>query len=864
MSSEQEGEGWFYVDQNREKQGPFSVQDFKALADQGLILNETLIWSNGYPNWVAARELTGLVSQPETPTPPSLASPANIPQPQEEKLEPIPDEELKPRKGSFLFHRFLSGFLIALVLGIAVAVGCYFLEVTPFAGLAAFALLLALFVFGSLVAYRKERYQLTSSTVLSHSGGLASDQTTEVEICNITHVAMKLPWLRHKLFGIGSIEIESAGTSQPVVLRSVTEPEKVYQRITERMKRNGYQLKQAELLHEEKPAIRGILVNFVQIGFGVLVAIFFSWTTVVGFHEGISSVGLGWISYLGVGLFTLIALAYLVIYFLDMRQRMYRVYNDVVIYEEGFLTRRKAFIPYENIADAATNRTFLDQVFNLFDVVISCQGSSSEIKFRRLKEGIHLTDSIEQLVTEANRNPSPAELMAKKQTSASIQEIPTRDEPTLVSPGEEWIADLGMSPLRVFIPLLILLPVFPLWILAMIQAGIKLWSTRYEVREASIKHSYRFLTTVEREFAYDKITGLVVKQNLIDKMLGTFTLRFWSIGSSQSLELAHVHRSLVDLDALLQQIGIPSSSENVREIATEFGFGSWLRARCLRLFLALLATIAIAATGFFMEESLLYLAAGIVPLLCLLGFGYAWTFYSCQKLSFQDHHIEAEQGIIAKRFYFARYRNVKQNLVTRYPGGQKGSLQIFIAGEQIVGQQGEQKGQSKVAIPCSFTLGFLPDALAQGQLLDDVLMGRVEVNPECVAAEPLEILTESKRGLGNSVFALILWSLLLFPLLILLPLTLPLTIMAKKRWRYQVEAGRVVASWGLLFKKQATILLDRVDSLQQRQGVLNKIFKNGTVSIMTAGSSKPDLILSAAKTYQSLYKEIRQLSQNGN
>jgi len=153
--------------------------------------------------------------------------------------------------------------------------------------------------------------------------------------------------------------------------------------------------------------------------------------------------------------------------------------------------------------------------------------------------------------------------------------------------------------------------------------------------------------------------------------------------------------------------------------------------------------------------------------------------------------------------------------------------------------------------------------MEQGQLLDDILCGRVEPAPESTPAEPLEVRYETRRGVGNSVVSLVLLSVLIFPLILLLPITLPIVILAAKKWRFRVDEGRVATAWGLLYKKQASILLDRVDSLQQGQGLLNKVFKNGTVSIMTAGSSKPDLVMPAAADHQTLYQEIRKRSQGG-
>ena len=915
MSEEIDEPSWFYVNQYGEKQGPYRVAEFKELANEGLILSDTLVWSPSYPDWLPARELAGLVpselSQVVQSASESAVEPAPIesapvdvvplapvessapvvemvdpalmealPEKTQEsatagpesvvavaELEPVQDERLKPRQGSFLFPRIIFGFVVSLILGVVAGVACGAVTLSPFLGLVAFAvaflLVLAIFIYAAFVSYKKERYELTSSTVLCHQGGLFSDQTIEVEICNVTHVSLKLPWIRHKLFGIGTISIDSAGTSKPVLLNSIKTPQEVYQRIAERMKRNGYQLRKENLLHEERPAVAGLILTALQIGVGVFVALSLGWSTLGMSYMVASEMGVEWLVGVLAVLFVFASLVFLVVYFLDMRRRVYRVYDDAVVYYKGFLTRFEALIPYENIADASTKQKFLEKVFNIYNVVISCQGGAKEIKFNLLQRGVELSDCIDELVIEANKNPSPAELMSGQSSAQSVEGEFARDEPALVLPENAWTTDLRMNPARTLVPLLILLPAVPLWISATIRAVIAFMCTNYTVGGGSIGSSYRFFTTNEREFAYDKITGLVVKENLWDRMFKTFTLQFWSIGSSKTLELAHVKKNEVDLEAVLNQIGIPTETEEEREIATKFSPWAWMRAHPFALFFGILLTVGLIAGAVFSGETILFTLASVPALLAVIGLAYSWGFYSQQRLSFRDHHVEATQGIIARSSYFARYRNVKKNLVTQYPCGKDGSLQIFVAGEQMIGQENEKKGGSKITKPCSFTLGYLPRVFSKGQLLDDILGGRVEVSPWAQPADPLPVVVESKRGLGNSLVTLILLSIILFPLLLIFPITLPLTIIGVKRCRYRVEAGRVASSWGIFFKREATVLLNRVDSLQQRQGFLNKIFKNGQVSIMTAGSSKPDLEMPAAETYQALYKEIKQLSKKG-
>jgi uncharacterized membrane protein YdbT with pleckstrin-like domain len=882
--SAQEQHDWYYAPANHERLGPVSIRELSALAGQGTVGPRTLVWSHGYRDWIPAQEIADLLNAaraavPAVPVSSAVAADGNeipvhpLPVPEDTArpaaaLAPIatisssaPPQELKPRKGSFLVPRILFGLVFSAVIGGATAGLLAALDESPWPGLAVGIGGCILSILASLAAYRKERYELHESRVICHRGGLVSDQTTELEVRNITHVKLKLPWLRHKFYGVGDVVVETAGNARPVVMRVIREPEAVYAGLRERMKKNGYDLTQQQLFHEEQPALIGILGECFGLLSGTAVVGLFVLPNLLAAREVAKSPALDFALWGLLGLVVILLAAFVVTRFLDLRRRTYRVYNDVVVYEEGFLTRHNAFIPYENIADANTRCSFFDRLFGLYDVQVSCQGSGADIKFRRLRNGVALSAAVDQLVVLACQKQKPAVHPAARGTALASRDRPRRAEPETIPVGEAMVAELGMHAGRTLVPLLLLLPLFPLWLVAMVQAGIRLMSTRYSVRPGSVRHSYRFLTLHDREFAYDKITGLVIKQNLWDRLFGTMTVRFWSIGSGQPLEFAHVHGSQLDLPALMRQAGIPPASPEPYQADASFGVLTWLRARLKFLPGLLLAAAGIVVAAIQLDPVLYSLL--LAPVLVAAGDClHAKLHASRQRLRFHDHHIEAEQGVIAKRHYYARYRNVKRTTVTRYPAGDGGTLEIFVAGEEEIGQALQQKqGPRKMLKPCSFTTGFLPGVRDQGLLFDDILCGRVEPARQAVAAEPFELLLEARRAAGNAVVKLVLLSILLVPLVALLPLTLPLTVIRVKRWRYRVEAARVVTGWGIFYRSETSILLDRVDSLQQSQGPLNKLFKNGNVRIMTAGSSKPDLSIVDSPAYLALYEVIRERSR---
>ena len=63
---------------------------------------------------------------------------------------------------------------------------------------------------------------------------------------------------------------------------------------------------------------------------------------------------------------------------------------------------------------------------------------------------------------------------------------------------------------------------------------------------------------------------------------------------------------------------------------------------------------------------------------------------------------------------------------------------------------------------------------------------------------------------------------------------------------------------GVIYRSHTSVLFDRIDSLEEGQAVLGKAFGNGTVSLYTAGSSRPDLVFSDSPSFHELYQAIRE------
>jgi len=787
-----------------------------------------------------------------------------------------PVARLRPERAPFLAGRILPAIVVAVLVALGgMLLSAWLEEMLVALAAVALALLITLpIVISAFAAFGKESYELHGTFIRATRGGLFSDQTTELDIRNITHVKQRLHWLRWRLFGVGDLLVESAGSADSEVrMLAMRDPDRLYDDLRARMRDNGYALEQKRVLHRAKPDKVGVAMELAGVVFGAAMALFF---TVGGAladdgaptlpQDEVAGALLAIVTTIG-GLSALFGLLGLVVRGLDLLRRTYTVYDDVVVYEEGFLSRNNAFIPFENVADAEAKRTLLDQILGLTNVKVSCQGGSSEVLFKYLRDGDALMAAVSSLVESARdaerlRRVAPARAPGR----GPHDDAPSRDaspvrthEPVVVPPEQAWTAELRMHTPRAMLGVLPLMLIPPVAIVAAIGVALRAMATSYSVRRSSVKSTFKLLSVDEREFAYDKITGLVIEENLFDRLMGTVSLSLWSIGSPLPLDMRYLQRDAIDLDALRRQVGIPAASATPRACTTRFGPGAWLRGNLGRAIAVLPLLMGIVALAVLVHPALAALVA--LPLLLGLGhFVYRTFYFEAQRVELHERHLFAQTGRLIQRQYFVRYPNIKKVQRTRYPGGHEGSLTIYVAGEQIPPMYRNNKNAENnagIRAPYAFTAHYLDEVDPVAELVDDVMRGRVVPGPGAMPAASPSVLSETQPAVANGVTRLVLLSVLSVVGAVLLPISVPWIVVHLKKKRYLAEDARVATEWGILYRSRASVLYDRMDSLKQSQGLLGKVFGNGKVTVLTAGSSNPDLVLSDIPQHVAFYDVIR-------
>ncbi len=839
--------------------------------------------------------------------------------------------ELKPNRAAFVRYGFIIQLsfsllvvtLIATVLSAAVSSSVALIVVL------AFVLLQVWTYYALTVEYGKEKYIFFSDRIVMKSGGVFSNRETELVIRNITHVTMKLPYIEHRIFGTGSINIQSAGSGGVEVrLSSVDNPEKFYEYAEKLMKANGFSLTKKSLVQREKPSTLGVFFE-----------VFKSFLTLIIAFIYFLPVGIGWIIYLsemgrvytGILIFlaavvVLLFFLHLLFKFLDLQRRVYEIYSDTITYSEGFLSKNYAFIPMENLSDSEVKQTFVDKVFGLYDVKISCQGAGSEILFKNMKNGTGLEASIDKLIS--NFKPLIGTATAAKAAITRVSEKRQAASRTQASLNPEYLAEFKMQMFRTLAPMLLIFAIVvflmvivfivsgflmvatgdgfsligfgftafimlvPVAIITLLSRIIKVASTRYLVKKESVEERYDFLTSKHKEFTNEKIMAVVFKESFIDKWFKTCSVHFWSIGSAESIKFSNIPKTAQLYDSILGKIGI-NLGEPIHSLGSEFSIADKLKAELFSTVFSLILWLGLLAAGIIFHFAFI-IAMLFLLLLFVIKAAYQNAYYKRSKLAFYKNFVHFRKGIFFKEFYYTPSGNIKGITTVKYPFSMKGNVTFDVAGEHVEAVRNNSSRGSKVIISNHFEISYMPDITTKDDFID-LMFYHKPTSAAMVASIAQHVskgvqkpLIFSKPAVANTlinsivlfaffsvVLTAILFSLrssfqLIFQFIVLAVLAaevllfffiIILSVIGVKMKSYGIEPCRLVAKSGIIYKTQKSILLSKIDHINLIQGMLNKMFSNGTIAVNTTGSRWTEMMIQNIPDFKKFYEELQKRYQ---
>lgn len=800
--------------------------------------------------------------------------------------------QLKPDRSAFIWYGIGKSIIWYVITNIGLILGAFIFFNSGYLFYALISLVLSTLgvLYGVLtrfIQYQKESYEILPDKIIYKSGSLFFDRQVDLPLAKVTLVEQVMPFIETSLFKTGNIRIETAGSgSTEVQLTSITDTKQVRKFLEERLMDLGMDLGKDELVQTEKPTVIGSILGTLTWLLGSFAV--FAWASAF-LAEVLPLVMIALAALLVIA----IGVAFGVLRYLDFKRRRYLLYRGVVVYDEGFLTKKYAFIPLANLSDSETSQGLIHKIFGFYDIVLSTRGSGNDITFQAMPGGRKLEENIDMLIKRQSEEvAAPAVKLADKQEAVISSQSETKQTKKIKQDallGNDYTKTIRLSIVKlvferlvgfvVFLPLfglvvfgdvfvyiagIVALILIPSTIFTLIGTLIQYISFTYYVKDSSVKYSYNFLSRSEKEFNLAKVTSLQVRRSWLDYILGTGSIIFTSIGSSSKLSFKNIKHDQELIDQLRSKLRM-QDTKVLRQVKPRFSIWQWFLAQFWVWVMLVLGIIFMVAGLLLAGEP-----ATILPLLLILGIFlavliissiiYDYIFAIRAVLNVHEGYLYRVAGIFVREHKFVPVNFVKDISSKKYPLVTGGQFKVNVVGDilpennksnQFQAQQ-SQAGQNSAGAAGiaslysnNLEMKYISDVFDQDDYLNRFISGKdLELKPT-YQTKPMPI-NETVVGVIFSVF---------------MPFLIPLVAwryVAIRRMDYRIYSDRVVYTYGIIHSHRLTICYDKVDHLEQSAGAVNQIFKNGNVAIYTEGSIFVEMSINNIKDYQEFKSRLQQ------
>ncbi len=760
--------------------------------------------------------------------------------------EILEDIHLKPNFYSYVFLRHSALSMLLLMTFIFFAL--FFIHIAFFIWFVFFWILSAIVYIFVKVAYNKEKYIITDKKIIYHYGTLFSDNSVEIQMSKITQVLVRLWFVEQKLFKTGRLMIKTAGSaSGKVLFKSIDNTMDLYQEIQKRMQKNGFRLKKETLVQKERPHLIGIfwettkwlfinLFLIFYVGYGIFAGLEEENITYDDvYNELWNSADILW--YLVLAVFILGIISYFMLNYLDIKNRIYEIYEDSVFFSEGFLTKNYSFLPLESVSDAENSQWFFSKILWIHDVVISSEWSNNQVFFHNMINGKKMIENLKHL----KKHFSFTDTLTSENTQLSENNLwenssNTEFKKTSLNYNKAFQASYQPNMLKVFlVNAIFLIPIItiPIFILKMILAKF----TTYVVWENTLEYKFEFLSTRYNSFSVDKITQIHFKESFLDKLIGTCSIEISSIWSDATLVFKDIKKWEKLYQDLLSKVWI-YFEENPKDFDIWFSFWTWLKSNLANIFLLIITLW----TLFFYKK--LY---------------FSKKYY---KQSVYSYFVESWSGIIFQSKKYATFDNLKALTAGKYPLTSTWVFSFHVSGERKI-QYGNKANQFKL-IGNSIRIPFVKNVF---ECIDtfDTLFGKKEIDTTLLAEKKQDLWNSLIGFMAISIFIAIpffimsvegeIFEIMYVYLGLVFLIFLIIAIYVKSK-TYLIQNGRVLAYFWIIYKYRKSVLFSKIDFVEKNQGFVHKIFWNGNIKIFTKASGTSDIDIIDVENHNELYEII--------
>ncbi len=790
------------------------------------------------------------------------------------------DHNIKPHKNSFVFlwnpiflFFGIMGILTIVLVSIFDNPMKWFWFGTPIVLFAAFL------YYYVLVQYKKESYTITDRKIIHNYGTIFSDNSIEINLDKVTQVSSVLGFVQYKLFKTWTLIIKTAwSSSSKIRLKNIEGTMDIYQNLQGRMQKNGFHLQADTLVQTTKPHWLGVVGEIVkQILSLLLISYYIIPAIILGIYEWTKNIDNDYV-WASLWIFLLMAIPLVVVKYLDLKRRKYEIFTDSIFYTEGFLTKNYSFLPMEKVTDTENTQSFFSKIFGLHDVVVSSEWSNNKVSFKNMISGEKMMKNIKYLKDQIIMEEKDIIEGEKVKVNSLIGYKDKVEEP--LNYDKEFKGEYKMDMLRTLVwPISIILiivvlwfgilpkeatpmigGVIPLFVFLSVWLVIQALFTKFIIDTSSIEMQFKFLSNKHNSFSVEKITSVIIRESLIDKIFNTCSIDFLSIGSSSKIKFSNIKKT-ADLEKnILAKVGIKKEWE-LQEVPINFNLQNYIKSMIFTSIIVVIIFAVILAILIYKNIEIVGIIMSFIILAVLVIAHYFYKVFFYNKVRYiqniYNDFIESISGFFIVVKNYSLLRHVKGITSTKYPLTNEWILVFNIAGEQMV----QTKNKQNISIISnSIKIPFVKDVFGIQTKFDEVL-NKEEIDRT--------IITSSRQDIWNSLVGVILFLIIscvyfgfISPVLILAVAAvfapiIGLTIWIIKVKYYSFEKNRVVFGSGIIYKKRQTILYDKFNFIQKNQGFINKIFNNGIVNIYTVWSGKTEMKLLDIDNYSEIYELLK-------
>ncbi len=692
-----------------------------------------------------------------------------------------------------------------------------------------------------IIAYKKELYLLEDGFLTKKAGNIFSDFTSVLELKKIISITICRPFIANLLFNTESLYIDSAGTQNIYISLNDLDDSSLRASLKDEVFANLSIYPESKEPILLKPSYFGAIATAsnasLSIVYSIGIYIFYLVIDAIFLSRQVFSSGIGILSniiiiYLIFGIISSVwsfIISFFRIYFTS-----YFFFDKYIHIKFGVFTKSNFYLHDSNFTDLITTRSFIEKLLGIKSVTISAPNNPSIANISQIPNTFDIS-----LIKETRKN----NLNIPTGNNISLRPNPLRFSVDIFL--EVFFITIGVVLGLLHPPLLILLLPSVSFVFYIFIQATQVFFTKYQIANEFVKRDYNFLNSKSNILSSQNITSVKITQNFIDKLLGTGSIAFYSLGASESVKISYIDLN----DKLLQVIESYFEQSEYRSLTPEIDFKNWSLSIVLRSPKLVVALIfAIFYYFIFMANASItaLMSFGVIFAL-VIGFILSDSYLSYRNviLMYNDYNIEHIYGWWNRTRQILKQSFVKDISTIQYPAGGKGEIIINIAGDL------SDAGGTNLF---DFIGHFLKSSISN-QInikfinLDNNLISRINSNYYFDINEVKSVFRPEK---SNTLFKGLV--------LLLLPLLLPYLIyiyFKLDKTSFEIYSKALISSTGVFYKSKTYLLRSNIDYVDLNQDFLNKFLNNGSINIFSSGSSLIEISIFDIEEYKEVFEILK-------